>query len=255
MWILVSISDHWICPGPEEIPDGEPWQPAVLAVGILQSSSSPAQHLRWGGHRQHTASSSFTVHPALTSRPRSDDQHVKINSPQRASPGVPDQHRLEPWVTAPGHCSPLSSNKQPVLVSRKGGKLRGEQNIIIYSPRCAVPKTPSSATSRWRSPDTPHPHAARSRGSPGHHGAGEVCARRRYRSSHEAACAHAKAKRRCTRSDTDRRLAAFRSLPPPCATEDGGAPWRVAGLRLQVLHPAPCFPTHHLHHPFRLYAL
>lgn len=41
LWILVSISDHWICPVPGEIPDREPWQPAALAVGILHPPELP----------------------------------------------------------------------------------------------------------------------------------------------------------------------------------------------------------------------
>lgn len=44
-----------------------PW-----ASSILQSSPSPAQHPLGGAHRRHVGSSSFTVHPALKSHPRSD---------------------------------------------------------------------------------------------------------------------------------------------------------------------------------------
>lgn len=98
VWILVSISDHWICPGPEEIPDGEPQQPAVLAVGILQSSPSPAQHLGGGGgdtggtQGAHPSQSIQLSHHVLAAMRccGEKDRHVKINSPQRASPGVPD---------------------------------------------------------------------------------------------------------------------------------------------------------------------
>lgn len=74
LWILVSISNHWICPGPGEIPDGEPWQPAVPAVGILHPPElpQPCPAPTGGAHWRYVGSSSFTVHPALKSHPHSD---------------------------------------------------------------------------------------------------------------------------------------------------------------------------------------
>lgn len=73
---LVNISDHhWICPGPEEIPDGEPWQSAVPAMDILHPPRAlPALPAPVRGDT-HAArgSSSLTVHSALKSRPCSDE--------------------------------------------------------------------------------------------------------------------------------------------------------------------------------------
>ena len=124
LWMLVSISDHWICSGPGEIPDGEPWQPAVPAAGILHRPElpqpCPAPIWRdtdgtWGAHPSQSIQLSRHVLSAMRCCTK-EDRHVKINS------ASPEQHCPEPQVMAPGHCSSLSSNKQPVLASGKGDK-------------------------------------------------------------------------------------------------------------------------------------
>lgn len=226
---LVSISDHWICPGPGEIPDGEPWQPDFLAVGIfhplelLQPCSAlilgdtgdtlgahPSQSIQLSSHI-------FAVMKCCTEK----DWHMKLNGPNVLPKTC--QSSLKPWVMAPRHCSSLSSNKQPALVSGQGGNCEGNRTsslpVLLYCPwntklghkrlakpgratfKCQQKQGLSRAQPSWES-------AARSLGH-----------------TH-------KGKEQHTRSNTDHRLTAFPSLAPPQMAEDR---WQAAGLGLQVL--------------------
>lgn len=92
----------------------------------------------------------------------------------------------------------MSSNKQHVLVSRKGKKLRGEQNIIISSPTVLFPKLqaqPQAAGEAWMCHQK-HGH--------------RTGARVHSRAKHSTQGA----------TQTMVPLPQFHSLAPPCTTED-----------------------------------
>lgn len=136
---------------------------------------------------------------------------------------------------APRHCSSLSSNKQHVLASRKGKKLRGEQNIIISSPTVLFPKhqaQPQAAGEAWMCHIHVPPEA---------------------RPSHRATCAHTEAKHSIQgATQTMVPLPEFHSLAPPCTTEDEclleeslGWGFRCCDSSIYT-SPGPCFLTHHL---------